>query len=163
MSQENRESQCLVGFFSDTLHGDAALREMSQKLKEHGEILAGSNVYKKLPEEIGERPKLYYVVLLQTLESKEDLQRAVSLLKTLKAGFSSGAILLAFDQVVQMVPGSTLPSPAFMEDYPYLHCASEVAGDYEHPIMGKTLNELVKQRRTKDHGLEFHSQGKDLI
>jgi 7,8-dihydro-6-hydroxymethylpterin-pyrophosphokinase len=152
-----------VGFFCDTLHGEPALKAMIEKLHASGTLIRASNIYKRQSPDLSERPKLYMVVLIETLLSKEDLHRGIALLKTLRAGFSSGAQLLAFDQIVQLVPGSTLPHPVFLQDFAFLQCASEIWGDYEHPILNTTLNELVKTGRYKDDNLEFFSQGMDLL
>jgi 7,8-dihydro-6-hydroxymethylpterin-pyrophosphokinase len=70
--------------------------------------------------------------------------------------------LLVFNKDVIMLPNQTLPHPLMVSDTVLLRCASEVWGDYEHPILAQTLNEIVDSNRFFDK-VEFYSQGSLLL
>ena len=70
---------------------------------------------------------------------------------------SESFIMLAFDQMTRMVPGQNLPNVLLHSDRLILRCAAEAWGSYEHPVLGKTLNEIVKSEK-EIAGVEFFSQ-----
>lgn len=70
--------------------------------------------------------------------------------------------ILVFDQIVRISPNLTLPSPALNEDPALLRCAAEAWPEYRHPILGQSLNELVKSVHSFDD-VEFHAQGKEIL
>ena len=70
---------------------------------------------------------------------------------------------MSFDQEVQLIPGATLPHPQLLEEYAFLHCAAEICSELQHPVLGRSLNALVKLHRTKHDEIEFYSQGLDLV
>lgn len=70
--------------------------------------------------------------------------------------------ILVYDQIVRISPNLTLPSPALNEDGALLRCAAEAWPDYPHPVLGQSLNELVKSVHSFGD-VEFHAQGKEIL
>ena len=70
--------------------------------------------------------------------------------------------LVAHGSRFRMTPAVTLPHPDLHELPHWLQVASEVWGDYKHPVLRATILELNTRFPSKDWG-HFHSQGQALI
>ena len=71
-------------------------------------------------------------------------------------------IPLAVEQETQMMPDLTLPHPILHTEPLVTRCAAEVWGNYEHPILKKTLSELASKAPLIKNA-EFYLQGKSLV
>ncbi len=71
-------------------------------------------------------------------------------------------IPLAVEQETQMIPELTLPHPILHMEPLVTRCAAEVWGNYEHPILKKTLNDLANNAPAILNA-EFLLQGKSLV
>ncbi len=69
---------------------------------------------------------------------------------------------LAMGQETMMVPDLTLPHPSLHKEPLVIRCATEVWGNYEHPILKKTLNDLARGLPAITNA-EFMLQGKSLV
>lgn len=160
MSEE--KNLALVAIFADTIRGERALRKMVEQIGNYAVVHQISNVYKReLAEEV--RSEICAVLQIETNQSKEGLLKNVSLLKTIEPGYFSQGVLLTFNKEVNLMPGATLPDPRFLQDKLLLRCAAEVWGEYEHPIVGKTLNELVRSNQSTKEIVEFFAQGRVFL
>lgn len=90
---------------------------------------------------------------LQTLEGNRDVAFG---------GTQENLLLLSYDQEIRMMPGENLPSPKLHTDTLTLRCAAEAWGDYRHPVLGQTLQELVRLSDPLKH-VEFFAQGRILF
>lgn len=70
--------------------------------------------------------------------------------------------LLALDLETLMVPDLTLPHPNLHMDPLVIRCATEVWGNFEHPILKKTLHDLARTLPPITNA-EFMLQGKSLV
>jgi hypothetical protein len=71
-------------------------------------------------------------------------------------------IPLAVEQETQMIPELTLPHPILHTEPLVTRCAAEVWGNYEHPILKRTLNDLA-DKAPAILNAEFMLQGKSLV
>jgi 7,8-dihydro-6-hydroxymethylpterin-pyrophosphokinase len=75
---------------------------------------------------------------------------------------SASLNLLVYGHKTLATPTLTLPHPELHEEPEQLIPAVEIWPDYEHPVLGSTLEQLVS--RTQGHDLvEFFAQGKTLL
>ena len=158
----------LISISIDLMGGLKRLRQVVQDLGEIGKIQSTSSIYKKYLNRRSEdlNSQLELVLKMETNQSEAEIFRFLkSKQKTRgKSDFavSENLTLLTFDQQVRLLPGQNLPSPLFHTDRLTLRCASEAWGSYEHPVLGQTLNELVKSDEGLNH-VEFFAQGKSLF
>ncbi|MFN7729902.1 MAG: hypothetical protein ACK5P7_12160 [Bdellovibrio sp.] len=73
--------------------------------------------------------------------------------------------LLTFNHDVILDPRMPLPHPDLVDDPLILHCAAEIEGGFEHPVLGRSLQELVKSSQPRDGKslFEFLSRGEALL
>jgi len=155
--------EVLIALYADTIHGEKALRKMVTQLKTHSEVLRVSSIYNRQDHGPNGGSELVAVLMLKTELAKEILLRNVAHLKTLEPGFASHGVLLTFGNLIQLVPGATLPDPRFLQDFILIQCAAEIAGEYVHPIVAKTLNEILRSKTASSEAIEFFAQGRVLL
>jgi len=158
----------LIYIAAETVSGIPVLSEMIKHIKPLGQVLGLSSIYKRYLNSRQEdlNSEICAVLLVNTDRSDEDLS---GLLKTLNQQRGQGsaqsttrAVLLSYDNEVKLFPQRPLPHPQLHEDQVTLRCASEVWGSFEHPVLGQTLNELVRS----EHGMsraEFFAQGNQIL
>ncbi len=140
------ENLALIAITTDTIRGEKSLRRMIQQLQSFGTIQKVSNIY-----------------LLETAATKEKVFQHVSELKSLEAAAVTFGALLTFNHEIQLLPRATLPNPRFLRDRLWLQCAAEVWGDYEHPIIAKTIDQILKSKQQQEANVEFFAQGRVLL
>jgi len=123
-----------------------------------GNILALSSIYKKQlnPDVIDFNAELIFVIKLETSFSY------LQILDELKKIHGIPVEVLAFAQEIRMIPGQNLPHTLLHSDEVVLRCASEAWGSYEHPVLGQTLNELVRSSRQLMN-VDFFAQGTKFL
>jgi len=158
----------LIWISTDLMAGTARLVYLIQQLQELGEVAHMSSIYKKFLSERSEdlNSNLVLVVRLSTSRDLEDIFVILQSLEknkevTLGAN-PENLVLLAYDQEIRMMPGQNLPSPKLHTDTLTLRCAAEAWADYHHPVLGQTLQELVRFSDPLKH-IEFFAQGRSLF
>lgn len=159
----------LIHLALDVVGGEDKAVDILSEISELGKIISISSVYKRYSNKayIDLSARFEVVFHLETLMSVE---QTLQLLLSLgiegknKIGHKCHAALtlLVFDEVVQMSPHLTLPYPLLHTDSLIIRCASEIWGNYEHPILQKTLREISKSAISEPF-VEFHMQGKTLV
>jgi hypothetical protein len=120
-------------------------------------MTSSSSVYKR-DLEFGVNNFNSELVMALRLEIPIGHQELHQILKNL----SPGITLLAYDQEVHLFPGKSLPHPDLHQDSLTLRCAAEAWGTYEHPVLGQTLNEIVRSH-DKFEKVEFFAQGRAVL
>lgn len=147
----------------DFISATETINLVSRKMSEFGTVVAASSVYKRYLNERSEdlNSELVMVAKIKTNKSEMELFR---LLKTNEIipgphqfGRTGKFLLLSYDQKTRMVPGQNLPHLLLRTDLLVLRCAAEAWGDYEHPVLGQSLNEIVGLQ-TELASVEFFSQ-----
>lgn len=74
-------------------------------------------------------------------------------------------LLLAFNHEFHLDPRSPIPHPDLHLDPLILRCAAEIEGGFEHPVLGRSLQELVKSSQSSfgKTQFEFLSRGESLL
>ncbi len=156
---KNHETVALLAFTSDPIRAEQTLKKLLEQTKSFCSIMSVSSVYKSdSRQQTNQRSELVMVAKVRTTLSQRELSLNISNVKTVEGGVTSQAILLSLNREILMTPGLTLPDPRLVQDRLILQCAAEVWGQYEHPILGQTLTELVKLYPARDP-VEFFSQG----
>lgn len=156
----------LISITTDLMAGVTRLEKIIAELKQMGEIAAVSSIYKKYLNQRSEDLNSELVMVLK-LEAEKEFEVVFQFLRRIEKQYQSGSsttalILLSFDQSIRLFPGQNLPSPLLHMDPLTLRCASEAWGSYEHPVLGQTLNELVRSQKPLAH-VEFFAQGRSLF
>jgi hypothetical protein len=153
----------LVLIAIDLVAGQRRLKEIVHSLSEIGSVTGTSSVYKRFLTSRSEdlNSELVMVLKLQTEQFPEDIFRTLhekqqDLLR------SGHFVLLVYDNLVRLMPGQNLPSSLLHTDNLTLRCAAEAWGAYEHPVLGQTLNELVRSHEPLSN-VEFFAQGRSLF
>lgn len=150
-------NQSLVLVAVDYAKGLDGLKKCLRKIVQFSQITNLSSVYRHHfgNQERGYRSTLKMIVKIDTQLSYETLLK-------LTEETSGDLTILTFNQEVQLVPNRNLPHPDLNTDFLVLRCAAEAWGGYEHPIIGKTLNEMVVSQESFEQ-IEFFSQGIKVI
>lgn len=154
----------LISLSTQMVKGPRALREAIGSMAEL-QVEKVSSVYKRLdPETEGTLASEILMVLGVT--TAVDLKGLQNQIKMARVAFPSVEwTLLSFNHDVRLDPEYPVPHPALHTDPMILHCAAEVEGVFEHPVLGRSLQELVKSsqssRGTPD--FEFLMRGETLL
>lgn len=161
-----RPHHALIYISVEFTAGLEKVRTLLTGLRQYGDIPRTSSVYKRFLTSRQEdlNSDICLVVKIDTdlgpMELQQRLEEMNSVL--LQNQHRQGqTLLLSYDRVVQLLPTSTLPHPQLRNDGLTLRCAAEIWGGYEHPVLGQTLNELVKSSEPIKTS-EFFAQGKNL-
>lgn len=156
----------MIYISTDLMAGIPRLEKIIESLKTTGEIVGVSSIYKKYRNQRSEdlNSDLVLVVKLETEKVFEELFQVLDKTEQQQRLSTHSALLslLTYDRLVRLYPGQNLPSPLLHTDPLTLRCASEVWGSFEHPVLGQTLNELVRSQKPLSH-VEFFAQGKSLF
>lgn len=152
-------NKCLIGFSYPAETTTESIQEMLRDISECGEVLACSTVYKhmEMREGVGAQSCLSFVIMFATYLSAEQ-----TLYLLVNNAPNGEPMLLCFNQLVLLNSKLTLPHPELAMHPLTLRCATDVWSQYEHPVLHRTLGELVKNSELKQRA-EFLMQGETLI
>lgn len=155
MSDKNHGT--LFFITADFANGLEGLKAIIQQLAFIGRITGVSSIYKRYHDYSSENfnSDLVISIRMETSLAHHDLHMALQKI-------SSGILILAYDQEVNMYPGKNLPHTDLHSDSLTLRCAAEAWGTYEHPVLGQTLNEIVRSDN-KFEKVEFFAQGRTVL
>lgn len=147
----------LLSLSIPTPEGTAVISEILKKLPEDVGLVAVSSIYKKyLSGHMDDlNSDLICVLRVETSLSAHALFTQIT-------QCPGDWELLLFDQIVALTPELPIPNPLLFEDAALLRCASETWGEYEHPILGQSLNELVRSVHSFEN-IEFFAQGRSVL
>lgn len=162
MSFESKTHLILIGLLVDITRGQKMVRQLTNEMNSIVSFHSVSTIYKRntSQKKYGHSSELICVFKAMTSFGPEQISMALQSLQTKHQG--TRALLLSYDKKVQLIPELTLPHPILIQDRALLRCSSEVWGDYEHPILGQTLNEIVSSNNVFDD-VEFYSQGSAIL
>lgn len=156
------KNHALLSITVPLVAGTAALRSAIQQISKIGSIHTVSSVYKRYLNGRAEdlNSELVTVLKIETSLSHVELNQAL-LTKMLETFTQHKVQLLNYNSLVSLNPDLPLPSPILYGDHVVLTCAAEAWGVYEHPVLGETLNQLLKSA-TPGSNAEFFGQSRIL-
>jgi hypothetical protein len=158
----------LIWTSTDLMAGLDRLKTRVQQLADVGDIARVSAVYKKF---LSHRSEDLNSLLVLAIRLNTDLgsDQLFAILQSLakndeptSGGENESLILLAFDQEIRLMPGQNLPHLKLHTDTLTLRCAAEAWGEYQHPVLGQSLQDLVRFSDPLIH-VEFFAQGRSLF
>lgn len=154
----------LVSLSTQMVKGPRILREAIGSIAEL-RVQKVSSVYRRLdPATDGTLAAELMVVL--GIATQVDLKGLQNQIKMAAVAFPSvDWKILSFDHEVRLDPESPVPHPLLHTDPMILHCAAEVEGVFEHPVLGRSLQELVKSSQSLQGAphFEFLMRGETLL
>lgn len=157
----------LIGIESGVLRGMEILRKSIGIISENTEISGISSVTRSVSLKYQDGYEDCYNVVLKISCSEapdELIKRLMHLEQFFLREYHSKnfrAVLLAYSDVIHLVPHLVLPHPQLVQDKSFLIGAIEVWPQYLHPILEKPLTMLSSEEDFK--GVEFVSPGKNII
>lgn len=155
----------MVSISIELTAGQARLKQIVSSFSEIGQIVGVSSVYKRFLTNRAEdlNSELVLVLKIETDLLPEEIFQFLNEKAQANVGRVSGHfVLLVYDRQVRLMPGQNLPSALLHSDNLTLRCAAEAWGGYEHPVLGQTLNELVRSNEPLNN-VEFFAQGRSLF
>ncbi len=144
--------------------GIPSLKKLTQEL-DGLDIYRISSVYRRVDEgtEGTLTSEVMAVLLISTSEELSLLLERLNKLK--KQNLGVRCELLTFNHDVRLDPEAPIPHPDLHLDPLVLRCASEIRGEFEHPVLGQSLQELVKSSSSSfgEPRFEFLTRGESLL
>ncbi|MBX2995634.1 MAG: hypothetical protein KF681_12455 [Bdellovibrionaceae bacterium] len=154
----------LAAISTQLSQGTASLKAVLRDF-EPFEIEKISSIYRRI-EEATEGTLSSDLVVAFRLRTNMDLQSVKRKVRALASEHPATKVyLLSFNHDVILDPKMPLPHPDLHADTLILHCAAEIEGGFEHPVLGRSLQELVKSSQPRDgqSRFEFLSRGESLL
>lgn len=148
--------------------GMDTLKRLVEQLKLISSEIEFSSIYRQFQTEqrYDFDARMIAVIKMGFQGSTEDFIKQVSGIQNYLISFvgkdKARVLPLAVEQETQMIPELTLPHPTLHSEPLVTRCAAEVWGNYEHPILKKTLSELANNAPAILNA-EFLLQGKSLV
>lgn len=155
--------EALIGAVVGMSQGPDQLRSLTSALKEDHQILSVSSIYQISSAESFETLSVVYKIKSE-FEPKDLLQYLLEYEQKLKEAAARNFLqfyLLSHGQNVAITMKINLPHPEFHLKPELLLPAREIWGEYEHPVLGKTLSELAEPFVNQNWG-RFYMQGSSL-
>lgn len=155
------EAPLLIGLKSDFLSGLDPLKKWCSRADQVFRDLQLSNIYRveAVRVERGWLSELWAVCSVQSAFRTEELEMR---LFSLSQDLSLEATPLLWGQEVLLNPQLPLPHPDLHRNPVFLQCATEVAPDLRHPILGQSLIERLNEGG-RSAALEFYAQGRHVF
>ena len=154
----------LISISTEMTRGLNGLRECLQGLDQL-EVQKVSSVYRRrdLLTEGTLSSEVLVVLGVQTKQSLSDLQGFL-LRQNERYPFSQW-LLLSYNHEIHLDPESPIPHPRLNFDPLILRCAAEIQGSFEHPVLGRSLQELVRSsaQMSDEASDEFLARGESLF
>ncbi len=162
------EHRGLVAITVDFMDGLILLKKAITLLQDSAEVLALSSIYKRYTSDLKNdlNAQLWIVLKISTELGAEELLSESALIEVKCSEkpehHKTKIYLLALDDEVLLTPQLTLPHPELHSVTLFTVGSAEVWGQYVHPILKRTLNELSKGQG-RDPMIEFLGQGTRLL
>lgn len=167
----------LIGFKVFTNDGYATLKALISQASEFVTIQRASSIY-RFHVETNEPTHIHDLKSLSSTEGMAVVVKATTSLdpnslqeqleqteESFRGELSTRNVslnLLVYEDMTLMTPDLTLPHPEFHRRAEFIVPASEVWGDYRHPVIEESLFSLTQAFSGESWG-EFYAQGKTLL
>jgi 7,8-dihydro-6-hydroxymethylpterin-pyrophosphokinase len=137
----------LLVFSVPATSGRESIVSLLESTRSHLEFQNFSGLYKRYSNNRREDLNAELITVAHATSNLQafELQNIFQKIEAEKRAHSlTGRIgLLAWDRSISLLPQLTIPHPSLIEDQLILLCAAEACGEFSHPILGKSLRDLL--------------------